>query len=130
MAEQAKTPERVVELFTELMSKSDLDGVMELYDENATFKPSGQAPITGTANIRAALQGLAGLKPKFDSSIKGVVRNEDTALVVLDWSMTGTAPDGQTVSQGGVSADIVRRQADGTWKILLDVPEGTALTTG
>lgn len=130
MSEQAKTPERAVELFTELMSKSDLDGVMELYDDHATFKPSGGEPITGTANIRQALTGLAALKPKFDSSIKGVVRNEDTALVVLDWSMNGTTPDGQTVSQGGVSADIVRLQADGTWKILLDVPEGTGLTVG
>ena len=88
----ATTPERAVELFTELMGEGDLDSVMELYAPGAAFKPSGRAPITGAAAIRNALTGLAGLKPKFISSIKGVVSGEDTALVVLDWSMTGRPP--------------------------------------
>lgn len=46
----------------------------------------------------------------------------DVALVQNDWSMTGTAPDGSTVTQGGRSADVVRLQADGNWRVLIDRP--------
>ena len=46
----------------------------------------------------------------------------DVALVQNDWSMTGTASDGSTVTQGGRSADVVRRGVDGTWRVLIDRP--------
>ena len=38
--------------------------------------------------------------------------------------MTGIAPDGSLVQDGGYSADVFRRQSDGRWLILIDHPHG------
>ena len=119
------TPEGTVALFTESIERGDLDAAMRLYEPNAAFKPSQGPTVTGVVAIRAALQGLVALKPTFHSSTKEVIRSGDIAMVMLDWSMTGTTPDGQEVSQSGISADVVRQQPDGEWRILLDVPQGT-----
>jgi ketosteroid isomerase-like protein len=51
-----------------------------------------------------------------------VLISGDIALVQNDWTMTGTAPDGTVVSQGGRSADVVRRAADGSWRVVIDRP--------
>jgi len=48
-------------------------------------------------------------------------------VLVAEWKMTGTAPDGSQVSDHGHTYDIVRRQSDGTWKIVVDNPWGAFL---
>ncbi|MFD1532559.1 hypothetical protein [Pseudonocardia aurantiaca] len=47
------------------------------------------------------------------------------ALLVVDWSLRGTAPDGTSVDMSGTAADVVRRDPDGTWRYLVDNPFGT-----
>jgi ketosteroid isomerase-like protein len=47
---------------------------------------------------------------------------DDIALVIVDWELRGTAPDGTAVTQGGRSADVLRRQSDATWRVLIDHP--------
>jgi ketosteroid isomerase-like protein len=51
-----------------------------------------------------------------------VLQADEVALVVNEWNLTGTGPDGNEVRQGGRSADVVRRQLDGSWLILVDKP--------
>jgi ketosteroid isomerase-like protein len=51
-----------------------------------------------------------------------VLRADDIALVINEWTMTATAPDGSEVRQGGRSADVVRRQPSGAWLVLVDKP--------
>ena len=51
-----------------------------------------------------------------------VLQADDVALVVNEWTMTGIAPDGSEIHRGGRSADVVRRQRDGTWLVVVDKP--------
>ncbi len=50
----------------------------------------------------------------------------DIALVSNNWQMTGTSPDGSEITDGGLSADVVHRQPDGSWLVLIDQPRGAA----
>jgi len=50
----------------------------------------------------------------------------DIGLVSNSWEMTGTAPDGSEATDAGLSADVVRRQPDGSWLVLIDQPRGTS----
>jgi ketosteroid isomerase-like protein len=50
----------------------------------------------------------------------------DIALLIVDWSMRGTARDGSAVDMGGTATDVVRRGADGRWRYVIDNPHGTA----
>ncbi len=52
-----------------------------------------------------------------------VLEADDLALVVGTWTFEGTGPDGEPVR---LSADVLRRQADGTWRFVIDNPWGTA----
>ena len=53
---------------------------------------------------------------------------DDIAVVSNTWTMTAELPDGSTHREGGVSADVLRRQADGSWLVLIDQPRGATLT--
>ena len=57
-------------------------------------------------------------------------RASDLALASAKWSVSGTGPDGQPITLGGVSADILRRQADGSWRYVIDQPWGDQMTAG
>ena len=47
------------------------------------------------------------------------------ALTRSTWSMTGTDPEGKPVTMCARSAEVVRRQSDGTWKFVIDNPHGS-----
>ena len=50
---------------------------------------------------------------------------DDIALHVYDWTIAGTAADGNEVDLAGSTADVARRGPDG-WRYVLDNPFGTA----
>jgi uncharacterized protein (TIGR02246 family) len=118
------TPEQVIERFSSLLARSDLDALVDLYEPDAVFAPQPGRVVTGRAAIREALTGFLELRPQMDGEVKEVLVSDDTALVSNRWSLRGTAPDGAPVEMGGTSADVMRRGADGAWRIVIDNPWG------
>jgi ketosteroid isomerase-like protein len=59
-----------------------------------------------------------------DLHLRRALQNGDVALLVSDWTLTGTGADGNPTTLGGTTADVVRRQADGTWRYAIDNPLG------
>ena len=60
-----------------------------------------------------------------DLKVKRVLQASDLALVTTEWSCSGTGPDGNPVNMAAKSADVLRRQPDGTWRFVIDNPWGT-----
>jgi uncharacterized protein (TIGR02246 family) len=117
-------PEAVIERFSELLGRGDLDAMVELYEPDATFAPQPGESVTGRDAIRSALTGFLAVQPRMTGSIEKVLRAGDTALVANRWTLSGTAPDGSPVEMGATSADVLRRRADGSWGIMIDDPWG------
>jgi uncharacterized protein (TIGR02246 family) len=115
---------RVIDRFTELIGRGDVDGALALYDEEAAFIPEPGTLVKGRRAVRGALEPLAALRPRIRGEIEKVVIAVDTALVINSWTLIGTDPDGVEVEQRGKSADVLRRRADGSWGILIDDPWG------
>jgi ketosteroid isomerase-like protein len=65
-------------------------------------------------------------KPRLEMKVPIVVQNGDLALTVSDYTVTSTGPDGKQASSSGRGTEVVRRQADGTWRFIIDNPTGTA----
>jgi uncharacterized protein (TIGR02246 family) len=122
----ATTPEATIERFSELLAAGDLESMVALYEPDATFAPQPGESVSGRDAIRAALSGFLAVKPRMTGQIEKVLRAGDTALVANRWSLSGTAPDGQPVSMGATSADVLRRRPDGSWGIVIDDPWGAA----
>jgi uncharacterized protein (TIGR02246 family) len=118
----SSTPEALMRSFTDRLHAGDLDGLVALYEPSAAFEPRPGTVVHGQEAIRAALAELLALSPRMVADTVQVLHADDIALVVNEWTMTGTAPDGTEVRQGGRSADVVRRQADGRWLVAVDKP--------
>ena len=120
----AHTPEEVFRRYTAAFNRGDLAEVMALYEPHATFVLQPGQAVTGHAAIRHALSGFLALKPTITSTIMNIVQAEDVALVFSNWTLTGSNPDGTPMTMGGRSIDVLRRQADGAWLVVIDNPFG------
>lgn len=116
--------EAVIERFSELLARGDLDAMVELYEPDATFAPQPGESVTGRDAIRSALTGFLAVQPRMTGSIEKVLQAGDTALVANRWKLSGTAPDGSPIEMGATSADVLRRRPDGSWGIVIDDPWG------
>jgi ketosteroid isomerase-like protein len=122
----ARNPEQVIELLSSAINEGDVTTAIGLYEPEARFAPEPGAIVTGQDEIQAALQRFAALSPTMRGEIENVIEAGGVALVCNRWSLSGTGPDGGTISLAGRSADVMRRQADGSWKIVIDDPWGGA----
>jgi ketosteroid isomerase-like protein len=122
---ELNSPEGVIRRFSDLMSEQDIDGAVALYEPQATFAPEPGTRVTGTEKIRAALQRFAALQPKLVGEIENVCEAEGVALVINRWALRGHGPEGP-VEMEGRSADVLRRQSDGSWRVLIDDPWGAS----
>ena len=116
----ARTPEECDRLFEERINAGDLDGLVALYQPDATFVPQEGEAAHGSAAIRGALAGFVAMKPKLKMNVTRVIPiGKDLAMIYNDWSMTagGQASTGKAI-------ELMRRQADGTWRFVLDAPFG------
>lgn len=118
----ANTPEQVNELLIDALSRGDIDTAITLYEPDASFVSAGET-VTGTAAIRAVLQGFAATKPVFTIKPKPTVQSGDVALTGNHWSLIGTDAQGEPLSMSGSSYEVVRRGADGNWRFLIDNPD-------
>jgi uncharacterized protein (TIGR02246 family) len=121
-----KTPAEVVERFSERLTAGDLDGALQLYEPEAAFVAAPGETVQGHAAIAEALRRLLALEPRLEGQVRKVVESGDTALVINDWRLVGRDPSGDPVEMSGCSADVVRRRADGGWRVLIDDPWGGA----
>jgi len=110
---KAMTPEDITRLFVERSNAGDADAVADLYEDDAVmaYPPGGQT--VGRAAIRDLWASVLANGPTFEPE------EPLPTLVSGDIALTSTiARDGT-----GVRVQVVRRQPDGSWKRLLDVPE-------
>ena len=120
-----QSPAEVNRLFTEALQASDVDSLVALYEPEASLVPQPGQLVPGTEAIRQAMIGYVAMKPTMNVQVQQVFQVDNIALVHAIWTMTGTALDGSPINMGGKSADIMRRQSDGTWLVLIDNPFGT-----
>ena len=120
----ARTPDEVPRLFARAFAAHDLESLVALYEPQAALVPQPGELVAGTEAIREALSAFLATEPAFDLEVKKVFRAGDVALAFADWSLTGTGPEGETISMSGQSSDVVRQQPDGSWLFVIDNPYG------
>ena len=120
----ARTPAECDILIGQAISSGDIDAALALYEPNATFAPEHDKSVVGLPAIKGIMEGFMAIKPKLTVEVPLVLECGDIALLHSAWSISGTAPDGSAVNETGKGIEVVRRQADGTWKFIIDNPNG------
>jgi ketosteroid isomerase-like protein len=83
--------------------------------------------VMGTPALREAFKQFLALDPKIAVTKQEVFQAGDIALHSYTWKMSGKAPDGSPVEQGGLSVIVLRKQPDGRWLMVIDNPFGDRL---
>jgi ketosteroid isomerase-like protein len=126
----ATTPEQIHRLFEDRFNAGDIDGLMELYEPNAALIAQPGSVDHGSEPVRAALQGFLALKGRITLHTKLALTVGDLAYLSNTWLLKGTGPDGDPVALGATTAEVARRQADGTWRYVIDNAWGDQAATG
>jgi hypothetical protein len=106
---KARSPEELGRLFLERASLGDVEGVLDLYEPGALLAfPPGTLTV-GRERMRDLYSDLLGRRSRFE----GIVRR---ALICGDLALTSTRTDGD------VTAEVARRQPDGTWLWVIKDP--------
>jgi uncharacterized protein (TIGR02246 family) len=126
----ATEPDQLHRLFEQAFNAGDLDALMALYEPDAALIPQPGVLTEGTAAIREALQWFLDRRGQIALDTKLVVRVGDVAFLANRWSLTGgTMPDGSRAQLGAATAEVARRQSDGTWRYVIDNAWGDQAAT-
>ena len=122
----ATSPEEMVTAWEKTMNSGDIEGVLAFYEPDAAVvlpKDQGGA-VKGQEAVRQMLDQFLAMKPTFTIILHRATEAGEVALIVGDWSLEGTGPDGSAVAMSGRFRDVLHRQGDGNWLIAIDNPFG------
>ncbi len=120
-----ETPEQILKSIVDGINTGNIDALMSLYEPEAAFAAQPGSLAHGPAGVRASLAAFIAMKGTLDLKVTRVLEAGGLAFVAGVWSFTGTGPDGEPVTLTGRSGDVLRRQADGSWRFVIDNPWGT-----
>jgi uncharacterized protein (TIGR02246 family) len=121
------SPEDVPTHFDRAFNHADLDAVLALFDDSATMRMTNDQVIEADrSNLRAAFAQLLSLRPHIRNEVRRVLRSDDLALVLMDWTLTMRDAEGQEHVDRGTATQVLKQQVDGSWRLKISNPLGVA----
>ncbi len=117
-------PSELNATFASLFNKRDLQGMISLYESEAAHKNAHTKETdVGLPAIEASLRALLRIPGEMISRNSFCIVSGDLALLRADWSISN---QNELLAQGS-SAEIARRQSDGSWRSVIDYAIGASL---
>lgn len=126
MTTQVFDPARLPFAFEDALNAGDVDAVLELFSPDATMRTLAHEVLTGAAELRREVERTIEAKAYLTNTARFCLTGDGTALIVVDWALEATTPDGTRVTPTGTTANLARRVADGSWRFTVLNPLGTA----
>ncbi|MDX1405701.1 MAG: nuclear transport factor 2 family protein [Woeseiaceae bacterium] len=105
----ASSPNELERFFVERANRGDVDGLVALYEPNAVLIADNGQRCVGKKQIRDFFVKFLMGRPQLSQSV------QDPALRCGELALTSSRH-----SNGGVSVEVARRQADGNWLWVID----------
>lgn len=90
--------------------------VMSMYDTAGIIVPEPEKPVSGTEKFKEAIKAILSIKGKMEIKTVYCLQTGNIAVGRSEWSIT----DGTEVKVKAKGIEVMRQQADGTWKIVID----------
>jgi uncharacterized protein (TIGR02246 family) len=111
-------------VFEHHLNAGDLDAVLALYDSEAHFVAVSGEILVGHEPIRKVLARLIAAKTRFRSRVIRAVTVGEIAHLSTDFEGTMVDESGKTVAIRSKAIEVLRRQRDGGWKLIVGNPNG------
>jgi uncharacterized protein (TIGR02246 family) len=122
---RAQNPAEVYAAYLKAFNAGNIDATLACYEPQACFMSRSGRAAYGEAELREVFRLTFSNKPQMKFNVRKVIpAGENLALVVVEWRSKAVSAEGEVRLWSGMATDIVRRQADGNWKIVLDNPYG------
>jgi ketosteroid isomerase-like protein len=103
----------------------DLSTVMRMYDSTGIIVPEPGMPVTGQAKFEEAVKAILSIKGQMEIRTVYCLQTGNIAVGRSEWSIT----DGEEVKVSAKGIEVMRRQDDGSWKIVIDHAFGAELVS-
>lgn len=119
MTDDERAIRDLVDTWLEASKSGDVDTVLSLMTDDVVFMVPGQQPF-GKEAFAAASKGMKGVRFEGRSEIRELRVLGDWAYLrnYLDVSMT--PPGGTAMRRSGYTLTILRKEADGRWRLARD----------
>ncbi len=116
-------PKLTADVFGRLFNAGDVAGLLALYEADALFvTPDGQE-VRGVADIKPVIEAFLAMKATMKIEIRSCHVQGDLASISNAWSLTG---GGAPPNFSGKTIEVLHRQADGSWRYIIDQPVGAS----
>jgi ketosteroid isomerase-like protein len=111
-----KRAEDVHATLAKAFNTGDVGVVLSMYDVNGIIVPEPGKPVSGPAKFEEAIRGILSIKGKMDIKTVYCLQTGNTAVGRSEWNIT----DNGEVKISAKGIEVMKQQADGTWKIIVD----------
>ena len=94
----------------------DLATVLSMYDVNGIIVAEPGSAVSGKEKFEAAVKGILSIKGKMEIKTVYCLQSGDVAVGRSEWSIK----DGNEIKVAAKGVEVMKRQADGAWKVLID----------
>jgi uncharacterized protein (TIGR02246 family) len=90
--------------------------VLSMYDFDGIIVPEPGKPVSGKASFEEAIRAILSIKGTMEIKTVYCLQTGNLAVGRSEWSIT----DGEEVKIASKGIEVMRQQADGTWKVVID----------
>ena len=123
----AKTPLETVEQLDVAFNRGNLEAILAFYEDGATVVLEPGRLAIGKPALRQAFTWLLRSRLIARQVKTNVIETGDLALFTSKWILINTGADTTIPSREGFASTILRKQPDGTWRIVIDNSWGPAI---
>src|SRR5687767_10867997 len=94
----------------------DVKTVLSMYDFNGIIVPEPGKPVSGKNKFEEAIKAILSVKGTMEINTVYCLETGDLAVGRSEWNIK----DGNEVKISAKGIEVMKRQPDGTWKIIID----------
>ncbi len=121
------TPEETMATIVALRQHGKMEEAAAYFEDDGVLVVQPGSPAVGRNAVKQGLIAMSKVFPVFNISERTVVQSGTIALHHSRWSAQSVGEKGEPVEVGGVTSDVLRQQADGGWKVVVDNPWGAGI---
>lgn len=112
-------PKKAEDVHTTLanaFNTGNVETVLSMYDSSGIIVPEPNKPVSGKAKFEEAIKAILAIKGKMEIKTVYCLQTGNIAVGRSEWNIT----DNGKVQISAKGVEVMMKQTDGTWKIIVD----------